>query len=149
METAQKTATEIPEKLVEETTRKYFNDFRLFGKKGATLALINAGIWENPKGLKKGDLTKLNIVNLISFEIAKKIGVDPKNKEEYHKTRTKIRGKIAEAIKKDEKLKKTIEKISKSLVLRVSEKTGQTFAGKIINKTNLARRKALRKNRKI
>jgi len=124
--------TEISDKLIEKTTKEYLNNLSLL-KKGFRLMLYNLGIRQDVIGLKKGEATKTNIVNMIAMQIIRNAGIDTDLEEDlYNREKLIVRSKVINFIKNNPKTK---EKFSVAVKrFQKFELLGNTLIGKQLEK---------------
>ena len=75
---------EIPNELVEKTVMEFLNGkLGLFSRRGSRLVYMAAtmqGNYSNFVGAEEGKATKINIAALIGRKVARRMGINPKNK---------------------------------------------------------------------
>jgi len=131
----EKEEAEIPEELVEKTTKEVLDNLSFF-KKGHVISLMNISQDEAYRKLKKGEPSKIHIITIINREIAKKMGVGPKqNKRVYFESvRLKIKQKVIQYITSKPEINEKLQKLSKKF--RVSEGIGRGVIGRQAEKVN-------------
>ncbi len=140
MEKTEEKKVEIAYSKVVEITKKFLNKTSLLSRRGSRIFYMNATAhagYEVFTGLEQGKMTKNNIIALISREVARHYGIEPrKDKKKYNKIKLEIRSQIIRTMENNAEIKKRLKKILVERKFTIAEKIGNSKKiGPVLGKT--------------